>query len=623
MPSAFENLPGVFPELIDQGLSISPPSRGARTLVLGTAGKGQSLRPYVVGSTAFAASEFGNEGTITRGMWEVKNAGARNVILYRIGATAAKLAHVGDTTGVGGYTIETLRRDDDAGSIYTVYYDDGTDRLVVWNGTSGTTVYDNDSTDPIDTGEVIVSGTRAAGGGPDIAGPSAGMALEDVVAAGHTGTAYTAGTDGKTPSRMELYEYLYKAYEALIGQDFDYVVPMDVYADDQNIVDGYSFSATYIASIVNGATYPTAAGTDDTLGKLFVEEYAGDYYFFWDLNGDGDAELFPYGIGYANATTKINGDTLTPADFHEVNFGYQLATFLYEVSLNNRFCLGAVGMKPPTSLSLADVATWIGKKPVYTTRSDGTQYIERVGNNGTGLLGNKFHAGKFGYRSSTAYGGMMLTDSGFVDGTEEVDSKNGLPIDIGAYVQTTPSYVRLFNAWDTTGRGYVASFYPTYIGYVSSLDEQVAPTNKVIRGVQRVLDISPRQVNHLAGMGYPYVYEKPKGMTISDAPTSALPTSDYRRLTTMRIVRRVVAAVRDAADPFLGNAFDAPRKAALRTAITTRLDKLVSGGYIQRHELDIRQTTVQMVTGTADIELIIVPAWELRRITLTISLQPQ
>jgi hypothetical protein len=621
MALAFQNLPGVQTYLEEGGLGVAAAARGPRILVLGTADQGQSTFPYVVQTTSSAASEFGSQGTLTRGMYEVRTAGGENVVLYRIGATSAILSHVGDSTGTAGYIIETYRRDNDAGSLYSIYYSDSSDRLVVWNLQSGLTVYDNDSTDPIDLGEVTVSGSRATAGGPDIGGPSAGITMEDV-ADSHTGTSYVAGTDGANPSRMELYEYLYKAYKDLLIEDFDWVIPMDAYLDDRNLIDGYSFSAAYLASIVSGDGYPTPASDDDILGKVFVEQYQGDYYYFWDLDGDGQAELYPDGVGYASATMKIDGNTLSTADFHEVNFAYQLARFCKEVTVNNKFCLGGIGVKPPASLSLADVSNWVGKLPTYTTRSDGTQYISTPAHNGTGLLGNKFKAGTYSYRAGVAYGGFILTDGEFLDGTEETDN-NGYAIDIGKYISVVTAYVRLFNAFDTTGRGYVTTAAPTYIGYASALDEQTAPTNKVIRGLQRVFGINARQVDDLAGAGYVHIYEKPKGMTISDAPTGALPSSDYRRLTTVRIIKRVDGSIRDASDPFIGNSFDATRKSALTTAINQKLDKLVTGGYIQRYVADLRQTARQMVIGEADLQLTIAPAWELRRITLTIALAPQ
>jgi hypothetical protein len=553
-------------------------------------------------------------------MYEVKQTGAKNVLLYRIGSTSAKLEHVGCSAGTGGYTIETIRKDDDAGSVYSVYYSDADDRLVVWNIQSGIVVYDNDTTDPVNLGEVIVSGSRCTAGGPDLGGPSAGTALEDVTGSGLT---YTAGTDGVSPSRMELYEYLYKAYKDLMGEDFDHVVPMDIYLDDLNIADGDSFSASYLASIVSGGTYPTAGSTDDILAKVFVEEYAGEYHFFWDLNGDGVAELYPDGIGSASGTVKADGSSLTAADFHEVNFAYQLARFCHEVSTNNVECLGVVGVRPPADLSRASITSWVGKLPSYTTSNSGVQTINSILDNGTGILGNKFKAGQWGFRAgSPAYGGFILTDSEFIDGSEQTD-QNGEYIDLGRYLSVVAAYLRFFNPIDTSGWGYAATAAPTYMGYVSTLDEKDSPTNQILRGAQPIFTISPRLVDRITQVGYVYVFEKPKGLVVSDAPTGARPLSDFRRLTTMRIVKRVIDVFRAQADPFIGKSSNSATKAALDTAVTRGLDRLVSGGYITRYELSVRQTALQRVIGDATAELVIVPAWELRRIRLLLSLKPE
>ena len=622
MAVQYTNLPspGILDKIEENGLSISPIVRGPATVVLGTAGTGQSQRLYTVTSTASAASSFGSTGTLIRGMYEVKSAGGANVLLYRIGATAAKLEHVGDSSGVAGYTIITARRDDDAGAIYTIYYDDSSDRMVIWNSQTGVLVYDNDATDPIDLGQVIVKGTRAVAGGPNIAGPSLGTALQSVVP-GHAGCVYTAGTDGSSPSRMELYEYLYKAYKALLGQNFDYIVPMSIFLDDKNIVDGDSFSAAYLAAISGGDDYPTQDSVDDILGKLFVEEYAGDYYFFWDLDGDGVADLYP-SVGSATASTKIDGTDLSAGSFHEVNFAYQLAYFCNEQSVNNKFCLGSVGTRGPESIDLPDIAAWVGKLPTYTTASDGAKTISQLAHDGTGLLGNKFMVGSYAFRGGAAYGGFILTDSEYLDGTEQVDSK-GYAKDIGKYISMVAAYNRIFNGWDVTGKGYSTSLASSYVGFFSRLDEQEAPTNKVFRGVQKIFDLGPRKVDELAGAGYVFVFEKPKGLTWSDAPTAARFLSDYNRLTTVRIIKRVTAAVRAAGDGFVGRSFDSQsKKAALDNAVRSRLEKLVKGGYLRRFEMDIKQTAIQAVQGTAEVQLILVPAWELRRILVTIALAP-
>jgi len=624
MSVKYSNLPGVFSELIDQGQSILPFFSGPRTLVLGTASSGFARNPYVVIKSSTAASEFGSGGTLTRGLYEVAGGGASNVILYRIGSTPAILDRVGNTAGTEGegYRIETYRRDDDAGAMYGVYYNDGEDRLIIWNLNSGSVVFDNSSTDPIDVGEVYVSGSRAAGGGGNIGTGSSGVALEDVSVAG---TFYTAGQDNSSPSRMELFQFLYQAYKDLEVEEFDWVVPMDTYLDDPNVIDGDAFSATYLGTIIDGAGFPEPKGNDDILGKVFVEEYLGQFYFFWDLDGDGTAELYPNGVGSCtDGTTKIDGTGLSSADFHEANFAYQLARFCYSVTTNNRMCHGFVGVHRPASATLADMTGWVGKLPNYSQLSDGTRYIASAGDDGTGLLGNKFMAGKYGYRNGVANGGFILTDTEWIDGATELTDSNGEVIDIGRHLSVIASYIRLFNAADRSGRGYIATMAPTYAGFVSRLDAKVAPTNKrVPAGMHALGHVNIRKVNDLVGCGYVYAMPKPRGFTIVDAPTAARPTSDYRRLTTVKIVKAIVDDIRRVADPFVGNAFAPLQRSSLETAVREVLIDRVGRGYITRWDPpQLTQTPSQAILAIADLQVNIVPAWELRQINLTISLSP-
>ena len=65
-----------------------------------------------------------------------------------------------------------------------------------------------------------------------------------------------------------------------------------------------------------------------------------------------------------------------------------------------------------------------------------------------------------------------------------------------------------------------------------------------------------------------------------------------------------------------------PERAALDTAIEGVFTKCREGKYITRAEKVIIQSAAQRVNGEARVELTLVPAWELRRITLVISLRP-
>ena len=64
-----ENLPGIFTDKQDGGLSVLATSSAPKILVIGTAGDGISEDVYVVGRTQDAAVEFGSTGTLIRGMY--------------------------------------------------------------------------------------------------------------------------------------------------------------------------------------------------------------------------------------------------------------------------------------------------------------------------------------------------------------------------------------------------------------------------------------------------------------------------------------------------------------------------------------------------------------------------
>ena len=627
---AFENLPGVFSEKIDGGLDIFQSEVAPNTVVLGTSAKGAGDQLVRVTRTADTVAQFGLDGTLVRGLYETKGGGANNVRIFRMGATSAKLEGVGNdafaASGDAGYIIETSDKDDTAGSLYKIHFDYSLNGdaglLKVWRESDGFLVYSNETESEIDTLDVIVSGTVASitvAGTIGTDSATGAILIEDVNAiSGLTNLIYTAGTDGTSPSRMKLYEYLHDAYKALENERIDMIAPMDVYLDDVNISDLSAGGITALGLDAWANAYPTTGSEQDVLGKVYIEEYQGDEYFFWDVDGDGTANIFPDGVGSATTSTNIAGDDITDS-FIEVNFAYQLANFCYELSVNNNECIGTVGTLPPLSFSPKDIAAWVGSLPNYTVLDDGTSIINDAGDNGSGLLGNKFMAGSAGYRSGDALGGFIATDSGNLGGTELNDQNNEL-IDIGKYISVVPSYGRLANQWTTNVNGYVTNGAPSYAGFIMSLESKSAPTNKVIPSVRAIHGLNNTVLDNLAGAKYTMLALRPKGTVVSDAPTAARQTSDYSRLSTVRIVKDAIDVVRTVADPFVGEANTAQRRAALETAVDSGLGALQREGYIQGFVLAVTSTPIQQVQGDATIELKLVPAFELRQITIVLSL---
>jgi hypothetical protein len=622
---AFENLPGVISEKQDGGLAILETSDRDKVLVLGTAGRGVAETLTAVGRAQEAAVEFGSEGTLIRGMYEAKAQKGKAIILFRIGATAASVEGIGVTASIGGIRIETARKDDSAGEDYQYYYDNTAHRLVVQDAASLEVVYDRDFDNPstdIDLGQVFVTGTFTASEGADIGTASALVLLKDSPA----GTTFIAGTDGTNLSRMEMFEALYNAYQLLENEDLDIILPMDVYQDDLNVSD---MAASEILSrdLASLSAYPTAGLEQDALGRVFVQEYEGKFYFWWDTDADGVAEIVP-SVGAATASLDAFGNAID--NFYEANYAYQLAFFCHSISENNVEVTGVIGMLPPTSFALSDVSQWVGSLPTYTKQSDGSEIIASASDNGSGLLGNKYMAGQYGFRGGKKDGGLILTSSGYpitsgdAAGVHlELADRGGHLIDIGKHISVVAAYPTMFNAFDTSGLGLTANFAASYAGMYSDLSEKSAPTNKLVVDVRLPFKLGSAKLNDLTGLRYVTLAVKSKGIVVTDAPTAARPDSDYRRLTTMRIAKREVDLFRLKADSFIGEGgAGSTLRAGLQTAAEGAYRDEQKLGFIQRFDLAITATPAQEVAGDATAELNIVPAFELRQITLIMSLLP-
>lgn len=621
------HLPRITASREDGGLLDEQAARAPRALVIGTAGKGRGDEMYIMSTTSAAKSEFGSEGSLLRGMWEAKKNGAQEIAMYRIGSTSATLQGVGDATGAVGYTITSVEQDADAGANLAMYYDDSEDRLVIIRNSDSLVVYDNSSTVPVDEyTEVTVSGYRASGGGGDIGSPSSFVNLEDVT---ETGTTFSAGTDGLSLSRMEMYQELYVAYKNILQENFDVLVPMDIYLDDYNVVSQGHFIGAITPVVPAGQSFPTAGAfspaTDvDSLGQVYVEEFEGEFYFWWWFGTTGftAADIYPTdptGAARDMSTLTIDGTTLTADNFHEVNFAYQLGRFLYEYSTDIVDASGVIGVLPPASNSLRDKSRWLGKEPTWTLDSaTGLYSIASALDNGSGLVGNKFQVGSYEHRNGVYGGGFILTDTEFMDGTEQVD-KNEIPVDLGKYISIVVDTPILRNNWYTNG--YRASFASSYAGFYVNMNPSSAPTNKkVSNSISLIYKFRLGDLDKLSGAGYVMMRLKPQGLVVADAPTATMPSSDWKRLSTGRIVKAVVDGVRLAIDKYLGEGMSPASRAAMQNDIEQVQLSAKKEGLLQDYkEFEVIQTASMNAAGVAQINLKLIPAYELRVVEVSVS----
>ena len=629
----FENLPGIFDTKLDGNLTIPNTNGSPIVCVIGTASQGDSENLFTVTRLNDAARAFAKNGTLVRGMYETAAAGATNIRLFRIGATAATLADIGD-----GLFLETVAKDDSTGSDFKIWFTASSGRLRVYRTSDNTLVYDSGDGTPesrVDLGEVTVSGT--ATGGVDV-GTSAETAvdLEDVPGVDPT-TTFTAGTDGLNLTRMELYQKLDEAYTLLEDADLDIVVPMNVYLDDKNVMDTEASVVSGLLSTVSGFDQIEVGGANDFLGKLYTEEFNGQKYFFWDLDGDGIADIVPTVLGLTapQQADLDNGDSsiaavvagdpadLTTADFHEVNFGYQLADFCYRSSHLNTEMHGVIGTLPPASFSAKDISLWVGQAPTLAVDGNGDEFIVT---NGKGLLGNKWVAGRKAAGTVPAHivdgvakpnGGFIATDDGWINGIQLKDDNEKL-VDIGKYLDIVCAYAQMVNPARSTA--YVSSGAASYSGLIATLPAQSAPTNKIVSNLNLPFRINSTKLDALAGKRYVAFTVKPKGVVVADAPTASRPESDYNRRSTMRIVKAALDVIRLVGEPFLGEGMSGAQIAALETAIQQALAELVKGKVLVRFEVKVTASALERVQGRCKVELVLVPAFELRQINVTVAL---
>jgi phage tail sheath protein FI len=155
------------------------------------------------------------------------------------------------------------------------------------------------------------------------------------------------------------------------------------------------------------------------------------------------------------------------------------------------------------------------------------------------------------------------------------------------------------------------------------LPPQSATTNKVLAGaVGLEYNLSPAQLDDLCGKNVVTFRSKAGRIVITDGVTSAGHTSDFTRLSTVRIVNEAVQAIRTVADPFIGEPNDLPQQNALNTAIKSALDAMVKAGALRAFKFNLSSTLQDYIDGKMSVEVTLVPAFELRKITTTVALKP-
>lgn len=159
-----------------------------------------------------------------------------------------------------------------------------------------------------------------------------------------------------------------------------------------------------------------------------------------------------------------------------------------------------------------------------------------------------------------------------------------------------------------------------YAGYVGSLDAENAPTGKTLYNISELRYIPTRdQQQGLVDKGtVPVSVSQSRTPKIVDGQTFGKDDSDYKRLSTLRIVFDAVQLVRQVGERYIGMPATMHHRNAMETDITSNLRGMVVNGALLDADFEVEYLPRE---NRAIIDLVLTPAFEFRNIDIRVSIQ--
>lgn len=313
------------------------------------------------------------------------------------------------------------------------------------------------------------------------------------------------------------------------------------------------------------------------------------------------------------------------------NFGYQLANLCHQATINERSCRGYIGTVGPVAEgstskpTLAELESWVTALQAFdTTAFGGAPFTIGDGVTDAGGDGVPDNYAFWGTQDENIPTGAPPRFNGQV----EIDGK-GQPVDIGKYLTVFVERVRFFNevAQDVnpTLNFYDGNGVAAYAGLRLSLPSRLGTTNRVLPGAVPIRPLSPTQVERLQTKRFVALRLRPTGYVVNNGLTFAYHIndfykSDFTQETTMMITQDALSFIRTRAVQYLGGPNNAQVKAALESDIDDALKVMQRLGALNRYNFQVIISPAQAVLGRMRIEVTLVPAFEITRITVALSL---
>lgn len=372
---------------------------------------------------------------------------------------------------------------------------------------------------------------------------------------------------------------LKEAIESTMVSPLNNVFAVETNADDALVANLTApFTATFAGGTdginpSNDDYFQALSGIRNEEGYLIqqgayqiLENYSCDYIYVAGIYSD------------STVSPKLS---VIPQPFH-----YELALLCAVLTYRTKMTHGFIDVKPNTNTTLVGIQKWVDKLLA---------------------LPNEF----------------LMRDN---EGNVIYDEDNN-PMDIGWYTSCVVGAQPLCTS--ATLGNYYGSPAIAYAALNASLAAYSAPTNKKVPGCSAMrFKLSNKQMNDLTGKRMVCFKYKGEGTSsastipyVVDGATCGLASSDYTRLTTVKVVTQVVDEVREVSDPFIGEPNTVEQRNALAALISKRLSYLKEKGVIQYYEFEISATNYQVLLGECSIALTLVAPQELRKITTVVALR--
>lgn len=196
-------------------------------------------------------------------------------------------------------------------------------------------------------------------------------------------------------------------------------------------------------------------------------------------------------------------------------------------------------------------------------------------------------------------------------------ARDAIGFDNGIYLIVVGTELKPLGYPDEFGFSNGAAFLA---GELAGRDSWSSPTGKNIFNIERLryVPTNVQQQNLIDKAVVPLGIDYLRNPTWIDTMTYSKATSDYTRVTTLRIVFDALQMVRQVTQKFIGEASTIAARNAIETAITAGLRGMQQLGALLTSDF---QVTYIPSENKAIIDLILNPAFELRNIEVSVSVQ--